>query len=546
MRLTDFASLNRLTQYAVGNAVTGCTSSQNQKTVSYDNLGNIASKTGVGTYSSGNGAGPHAVTSIAGTVNGVVNPTYGYDANGNMSSGAGRTITPTAFNMAASIVQGSTTVSFTYDSQHARVKMVAPSGTTYYLNDPATGTMSEKLVSGSNTTWHDYMAADGHIVAEKFSGATSAVRYFVSDHLGSTAAVTNEAAAVVERNAYDPWGKRRNLDGSDDTSCALSSLTTRGFTGHEHIDSECLINMNARVFDPTIGRFMTADSVVPHLWDSQSFNRYSYVNNRPLSFIDPSGHQNVESDKTKRIPKSGPPCYGCYGMEGEIDGQGNYQTTAGLTMASTTLPDGRVYTDTVDHWRSFIATQISRGYTIGGNAVQSDDANGDADADGTNQEPIFAGSDGLGIYVGRAEGEDIAAMFASHLSAEFNDHFTTAMMCFGVCAGYGWTGNDHGYFLYGFGTPELGLSRQYARNADDVLKGGSVTVSYLGVTGTMSTNSINPASDPTAGGYTLGTQDATSGVSWTWGQPTGSAEQNLMDFANWFDEALIYAGMPGH
>ncbi|HUO88508.1 MAG TPA: hypothetical protein VMU08_04980 [Rhizomicrobium sp.] len=66
---------------------------------------------------------------------------------------------------------------------------------------------------------------------------TTTWRYFVLDHLGSTAAVTDGSGAVIERDAYDPWGKRRNLDGSDDTSCALLSTALRGYTGHEHIDA---------------------------------------------------------------------------------------------------------------------------------------------------------------------------------------------------------------------------------------------------------------------------------------------------------------------
>jgi len=299
-----YDNLNRLTQYAVGNAVTACSSSQNHKTVTYDALGDITAKSDVGTYSyptAGN-THPHAVSSITGTVNGVVNPTYSYDANGNMTSGAGRTVSYTSFNMAASIVAGSTTVSLTYDSEHERVKMVSPSGTTYYLNDPISGLMEEKLISGSTTTWHDYLIADGRIVAEKFSGGTAAVRYFVTDHLDSIAVVTDENGNVVERDAYDAWGKRRNLDGSDNTACSLTSLTTRGFTGQEEIDAECLINANARIYDPSLGRFMTADSTVPDPFDAQSFNRYSYVRNNPLLATDPTGY---DDDGPDRAPGEG-------------------------------------------------------------------------------------------------------------------------------------------------------------------------------------------------------------------------------------------------
>ncbi len=45
-----------------------------------------------------------------------------------------------------------------------------------------------------------------------------------------------------------------------------------------------------RLYDPTIARFMSADSIIPFQYDTQAFNRYSYVKNNPLKYTDPSGH----------------------------------------------------------------------------------------------------------------------------------------------------------------------------------------------------------------------------------------------------------------
>jgi len=307
-----YDSLNRLTQSALAvgsdpgtNCINGTV-----KAMSYDPIGNITSKSDVGTYSypAPGSPLPHAVASIAGTVNGVSNPSYAYDLNGNLTAGAGRTVTWNSFNMAASIVEGTTTIGLFYDDGHSRIKQTAPSSTTYYLNDPASANLSEKVVAGSTTTWHDYIAVDGHLIAERFcTGASpctsgSTMSYFALDHLSSVASVTNDAGTVVERDAYDPWGKRRNVNGNDDPICALTSLTTRGFTGHEHIDSVCEINANARIYDPTIGRFMSADpidlpvfdttgrSVVPApIQEPQSLNRYSYVDDEPTDKTDPTG-----------------------------------------------------------------------------------------------------------------------------------------------------------------------------------------------------------------------------------------------------------------
>jgi murein DD-endopeptidase MepM/ murein hydrolase activator NlpD len=51
-----------------------------------------------------------------------------------------------------------------------------------------------------------------------------------------------------------------------------------------------MVDLNARIYDPTIGRFLSADDVVPDQYGPQTLNRYSYVHNNPLSFTDPSGH----------------------------------------------------------------------------------------------------------------------------------------------------------------------------------------------------------------------------------------------------------------
>ena len=206
--------------------------------------------------------------------------------------------------MVAQITQGSTTVAFSYDSAHARIKQAiggASPSTTYYLN--ALGARSEKFVAGTTTTWRDYIYAAGQLVAEHFNTAgTITMRYAVDDHLGSVSSVADETAAVTERLSYDAWGKRRNAGGTDNTACSITSAIGRGFTGHEMMDAVCLINANARIYDPTLGRFMSADTMVPNPFDGQSFNRYAYVLNNPMRYIDPTGHDSVETVVVTKCP----------------------------------------------------------------------------------------------------------------------------------------------------------------------------------------------------------------------------------------------------
>jgi RHS repeat-associated protein len=65
--------------------------------------------------------------------------------------------------------------------------------------------------------------------------------------------------------------------------------TPRGFTGHEHLDAVGIIHMNGRIYDPALGRMLSPDPNVPDPTVTQSFNRYAYVRNNPLSYTDPTG-----------------------------------------------------------------------------------------------------------------------------------------------------------------------------------------------------------------------------------------------------------------
>jgi RHS repeat-associated protein len=114
------------------------------------------------------------------------------------------------------------------------------------------------------------------------------------DSLNSVDTITNNLGVVEERFAYKPFGQRLALDKNGYPS-SKTPQTNRGFTGHEHIEESDLINMNARLYDSAIGRFLSADTMIPYMYNTQSFNRYSYVRNNPLKYIDPSGHWGFSS-----------------------------------------------------------------------------------------------------------------------------------------------------------------------------------------------------------------------------------------------------------
>jgi RHS repeat-associated protein len=260
------------------------------KTFAYNAIGNLLSKSDVGTYTYAppGSPQPHAVTAISGS---TLSTTFTYDPVGNQTSGLGRTITWTSYNKPASITQGTKTVSFLDGTDHQRFKQTAPEGTTLYIK--AFGVTAELVAPGTTAAvWNDYLSVGNVNVGMRTTQVTAltvSTRYFHLDHLGSIAVITNESGAVVERLSFDAWGKRRFPNGADDAAGSIESLTTRGFTGHEELDSVALVHMNGRVYDPLVARMISADPTVPDAMNAQAWNRYSYVGNDPLTFTDPSG-----------------------------------------------------------------------------------------------------------------------------------------------------------------------------------------------------------------------------------------------------------------
>jgi RHS repeat-associated protein len=105
--------------------------------------------------------------------------------------------------------------------------------------------------------------------------------YLFLDPLGGTHITANSSGVQVGRLLYRPWGETRVLEGEP--------RTTRRFTGQREDATIGLYFYNARYYDPVLGRFIQADTIVPDPGDPQSLNRYSYVLNNPVTYRDPSG-----------------------------------------------------------------------------------------------------------------------------------------------------------------------------------------------------------------------------------------------------------------
>jgi RHS repeat-associated protein len=118
------------------------------------------------------------------------------------------------------------------------------------------------------------------------------LNFVLNDHLGSMQVLANAAGQLLEEFSYDPWGLRRDPVTLAVYAWAAMPVTGMdyGFTGHEHLDIFMLVNMNGRMYDPTIGRFITPDPVLQFPNYTQGLNPYSYALNNPLRFVDPDGY----------------------------------------------------------------------------------------------------------------------------------------------------------------------------------------------------------------------------------------------------------------
>ena len=207
-------------------------------------------------------------------------------------------ITYDLFKKPVSITEtGVEKIAFSYTSDHFRNAM-------YYggLEDPeqqplrkdyaADGSMeiTTNLQTGAST-FVFFVGGDAYSapVVFKDNGATSEYLYLHRDYQGSIVAISNQSGNFVEKRLFDPWGKLLEVQDEQGRNLAGLTLLDRGYTGHEHLQSVGIINMNGRIYDPKLHRFLSPDNYVQDLYNTQNYNRYGYCWNNPLKFTDPSG-----------------------------------------------------------------------------------------------------------------------------------------------------------------------------------------------------------------------------------------------------------------
>lgn len=255
----------------------------------FDQLGRMTSRTIGGTqytYTYGDAAHKDAPTAYRGT-------SYAYDANGNQKTrgggggaGSAQTRTFDAENRIATIVTGTTTLSFVYDGNGKRlIQKEATSRTT--SSTLYVGNLYEEEVSatGSHPYTVYYFLGGKMVGLRKANYAINNGQFrMVGDHLGSTTLMvdTSSPPTVVSRQYYKPYGEVAWSSGTSQTSI--------GYTGQRLDGSSGLMYYGARFYDPVLSMFVSADPTVSDPTNPKDYNRYLYVRGNPLRYIDPSGY----------------------------------------------------------------------------------------------------------------------------------------------------------------------------------------------------------------------------------------------------------------
>jgi len=179
-------------------------------------------------------------------------------------------------------------VNFAYDDFGNRIKKQVEGGDTkYYLNRGLD--LLAELDSQGNITKSYVYGVDliGTIDSE------GNFKYTVQDSLGSTRVLTDDQGNKITEKTYDPYGSVEYMESSGALSGNLGEAVNIdeniGFTNQEQDPETGLIYMNARYYNPVIGRFITEDLYKGDIGDAKSLNHYTYAANNPLKYIDPTG-----------------------------------------------------------------------------------------------------------------------------------------------------------------------------------------------------------------------------------------------------------------
>ena len=229
-----------------------------------------------------NYGGPHAVSAVRIDGTPLWQQKWKYDVAGNMVQRQSQHDWSLAWDGHGRLTEaqraGQPAVSMAYGGEGALVRKTHADGTqSFYFGD-------HEIVDGERVRYYNF--GSRRVAMRRGSAAAT---FLHGDHLRSIQLTTDDSGQVISRALVEPFGKRRYVEGA--------SPTDFEFTGERrHGDLGGIYHMGARFYDPEIARWLSADSILPDPHSPQKLNRYSYVTNSPLRYVDPSGHDGCETN----------------------------------------------------------------------------------------------------------------------------------------------------------------------------------------------------------------------------------------------------------
>lgn len=212
---------------------------------------------------------------------------YSYDANGNQitKTAEGKTETNTydGLNQLIGFTDGETTASYKYNADGLRTSKTVDGKTINHIWDGN----KQIVVDMDDSDWYSAeVYVRGTNLLAKFSKQSGNVKtdyqYYTQNAHGDVVNLTDSTGAITKSYKYDAFGVEQNVDDADNNAFRYCG---------EYYDSESgTIYLRARYYDPTIGRFISRDSVTGENTDPLSLNLYTYCHNNPIIGTDPSGH----------------------------------------------------------------------------------------------------------------------------------------------------------------------------------------------------------------------------------------------------------------
>ena len=212
---------------------------------------------------------------------------YSYDANGNQITKTAESKTETntydGLNQLIGFTDGETTASYKYNADGLRTSKTVDGKTINHIWDGN----KQIVVDMDDSDWYSAeVYVRGTNLLAKFSKQSGNVKtdyqYYTQNAHGDVVNLTDSTGAITKSYKYDAFGVEQNVDDADDNAFRYCG---------EYYDSESgTIYLRARYYDPTIGRFISRDSVTGENTDPLSLNLYTYCHNNPIIGTDPSGH----------------------------------------------------------------------------------------------------------------------------------------------------------------------------------------------------------------------------------------------------------------